>query len=76
MITVVGAVLGQVVALQLSLRVPQVGVVNPPSGHMGGTSDQLLEAHLRQELGDAVVGLPVKADVEVPCDNSHPVWAH
>ena len=74
-VTVVGTVLGQVVAVQLSLRVSQVGVVNPSSSHMGGTLDQLLEAQVGEELGDGVVGLLIKADVEVPSDYSNSIQA-
>ena len=72
-VTVVGTVLGQVVAVQLSLRVSQVGVVNPSSSHMGGTLDQLLEAQVGEKLGDGIVGLLVKADVEVPSDDGHSI---
>ena len=76
MITVVGAVLGQVAAGMLIFRLAHVGMVNPPPSHMGGTGHQLLEAHITEKLGDDIVGLLVKADVEVACDDRQSVEAH
>ena len=76
MISVVRTILVDVGTSQLSLWVPQVGMVNHSSCHMGGTGHQLLEAHITEKLGDDIVGLLVKADVEVACDDRQSVEAH
>lgn len=40
---------------------------------MGGAGDKLLEAQTTEELGDLVVGLLVKADIEIASDDCEPL---
>ena len=69
MITVVGHVLCQLKTGQLSMRIPEVDMVDPPSCNVSWPSHKLLEAKVTEGCGEETVGMFVQADVHVARDD-------
>ena len=68
MVAVVRSVWRQLEGSQQRQRIPEVGMVNPPSSSVSGSSHKLLEAKIMESSREETVGMLVKADVHVSGD--------
>ena len=57
---------------QLRLRIPNIGVVDPATPHMGWAFHKLMEAQIQEYSGEEVSGLLVEAHIDIASDDCRP----